>query len=98
MPAFHPTFYADPPGPRPLKPPARFISSRRAETGGTIRLILAGDLDLAARRHLESDLDEAQGAPRSGTGGSGGHMSERTTIGPRLPIGPDDRPAQGALR
>jgi anti-anti-sigma factor len=37
-----------------------FISSRRAETGGSIRVILAGELDLAERRHLESDLEMAQ--------------------------------------
>ncbi len=46
--------------PQPQPPPRRFISSRRAETGGTIRLIVAGELDLAARGHFETDLDQAQ--------------------------------------
>jgi anti-anti-sigma factor len=42
-------------------PPQRFMSTRRAESGGSIRLIFAGELDLAARRHFESALDGAQG-------------------------------------
>ncbi len=41
-------------------PPALFMSSRRAETGGSIRLVLAGELDLAVGTRLESDLEEAQ--------------------------------------
>jgi anti-anti-sigma factor len=45
----------------PAKPPL-FTSSRRAETDGSIRLIVAGELDLAARHHFETDLGEAQDA------------------------------------
>lgn len=43
------------PPPSPL-----FISSRRAESGGSIRLILAGEFDLTARHHLQTDVEEAQ--------------------------------------
>jgi anti-sigma B factor antagonist len=45
---------------RPPNPPPLFIASRRAETGGAIRLIVAGELDLRARQHFQSALDEAQ--------------------------------------
>jgi anti-sigma B factor antagonist len=45
---------------RPPNPPALFIASRRAERGGSIRLIVAGELDLMARRHFKAALDEAQ--------------------------------------
>jgi anti-anti-sigma factor len=37
-----------------------FSSTRRAESGGSIRLILAGELDLAARPQLITALDAAQ--------------------------------------
>ena len=43
-----------------LRPPPAFMSSRRAETGGSIRLIVAGELDLAARHNFMSALAEAQ--------------------------------------
>jgi anti-anti-sigma factor len=41
-------------------PPYPFSSTRRAESGGSIRLILAGELDLAARPQLQRALDGAQ--------------------------------------
>jgi anti-anti-sigma factor len=41
-------------------PSPYFILSRRAETGGTIRLVLAGELDLAALVEFQSALDAAQ--------------------------------------
>jgi anti-anti-sigma factor len=41
-------------------PPPFFLSSRRAEAGGTIRLCLAGELDLAARPEFKAALDAAQ--------------------------------------
>jgi response regulator NasT len=41
-------------------PPPFFLSSRRAEAGGTIRLCLAGELDLAARPEFETALGAAQ--------------------------------------
>lgn len=41
-------------------PPRHFISTRRSESGGSIRLIVAGELDLAARHHFRSDLEGAQ--------------------------------------
>jgi anti-anti-sigma factor len=41
-------------------PPPFFLSSRRAETGGAIRLVLAGELDLAARPEFKAALDAAQ--------------------------------------
>jgi anti-anti-sigma factor len=51
----------DPPPPLPATPPSPlFISSRRAESGGSISLVLAGELDLAGRHHFETDLDHAQ--------------------------------------
>jgi anti-anti-sigma factor len=40
--------------------PSSFSWTRMAESGGTIRLVLAGELDLAARGHLESALADAQ--------------------------------------
>jgi len=55
----HP-FSPDPSVPLPAKPPSHFISSRVAESSGSIRLVLAGELDLAARHHFETDLDQAQ--------------------------------------
>jgi anti-anti-sigma factor len=45
---------------RPPNPPPLFITSRRAEPGGTIRLIVAGELDLVARPHFKAALAEAQ--------------------------------------
>jgi anti-sigma B factor antagonist len=45
---------------RPPNPPPLFIVSRRAETGGAIRLIVAGELDLVARPHFKTALAEAQ--------------------------------------
>ncbi len=41
-------------------PPTFFLSSRRAEPAGAIRLILAGELDLAAHPHFQAALDSAQ--------------------------------------
>jgi anti-anti-sigma factor len=41
-------------------PPPLFSSTRRTESGGSIRLILAGELDLAARPQLITALDGAQ--------------------------------------
>jgi anti-anti-sigma factor len=41
-------------------PPPFFLSSRRAEAGGTIRLCLAGELDLAAQPEFKAALDAAQ--------------------------------------
>jgi anti-anti-sigma factor len=41
-------------------PPLPFSSTRRTESGGSIRLILAGELDLAARPQLITALDGAQ--------------------------------------
>ncbi len=49
---------AMPPPPQPS--PLHFISSRRAEARGSIRLIVAGELDLASSHRFESDLGEAQ--------------------------------------
>jgi anti-anti-sigma factor len=45
---------------KPPPSPPFFLSSRRAEPGGTIRLVLAGELDLAARPEFEAALDAAQ--------------------------------------
>ncbi len=42
------------------KPPPFFLSSRRAEPGGTVRLVLAGELDLAAQPEFKAALDSAQ--------------------------------------
>jgi anti-anti-sigma factor len=36
------------------------MATRRAEPGGAIRLVLAGELDLAALPYLEAALDSAQ--------------------------------------
>jgi anti-anti-sigma factor len=41
--------------------PHLFTSTRWAETGGSIRVFLAGELDLAGRAHFESALADAQG-------------------------------------
>ena len=41
-------------------PPPFFLSSRRAEAGGAIRLVLAGELDLAAKPEFEAALGAAQ--------------------------------------
>jgi anti-anti-sigma factor len=59
-----------PDSPLPSRPPSSgssvavaahaFSSTRRAESGGSIRLILAGELDLAARPQLITALDGAQ--------------------------------------
>jgi anti-sigma B factor antagonist len=52
------------PSPSPLTranpPPPFFLSSRRAEAGGAIRLVLAGELDLAAKPEFEAALSAAQ--------------------------------------
>lgn len=45
---------------RAKPPPPFFMSSRRSEPGGTIRLVLAGELDLAAQPHFKAALDAAQ--------------------------------------
>jgi len=42
------------PGPPPL-----FSCSRRAESGGQVRLVLAGELDLASRAHFKQALSDA---------------------------------------
>lgn len=41
-------------------PPYLFYCSRRAESGGRIRLMLAGELDLAAADHFQTALAAAQ--------------------------------------
>jgi anti-anti-sigma factor len=46
-------------GPR-LGPPPLFSCTRRAEGGSSIRLVLAGELDLSARAHFEQALKDAQ--------------------------------------
>lgn len=46
-------------GPEP--PPGAFTWTRRAESGDSIRLALAGELDLAARTHFAAALHDAQG-------------------------------------
>jgi len=55
----HP-FTPGPPVQLQAKPPPLFISSRVAESGGSIRLVLAGELDLVARDRFATDLDLAQ--------------------------------------
>jgi anti-anti-sigma factor len=45
--------------PGPGSPPL-FSCTRRAEREGSIRLVLAGELDLAARAHLQQALKDAQ--------------------------------------
>lgn len=42
-------------------PPPPFSCERRAESGGGVRLVLAGELDLTARAHFEQALSDAQG-------------------------------------
>jgi anti-anti-sigma factor len=44
-----------------LGSPPLFSYTRRAESEGWIRLMLAGELDLAARPHFEQALNDAQG-------------------------------------
>jgi stage II sporulation protein AA (anti-sigma F factor antagonist) len=55
---------SSPPPARREPPPQRFMSTRRAESGGSIRLIFAAELDLAARSHFQAALDAAQGDSR----------------------------------
>lgn len=43
-----------------LGPPPLFSCTRRAEGRGTIRLVLAGELDLSARAHFKQALTDAQ--------------------------------------
>lgn len=43
-----------------LRPPPLFSCTRRAEGRGSIRLVLAGELDLSARAHFEQALTDAQ--------------------------------------
>lgn len=43
-----------------LGPPPLFSCTRRAEGRGTIRLVLAGELDLSGRAHFEQALTDAQ--------------------------------------
>jgi anti-anti-sigma factor len=46
---------------RPAAAPAPLFScTRRAEGRGSIRLVLAGELDLSARAHFEEALEDAQ--------------------------------------
>lgn len=40
--------------------PPLFSCTRRAESGSSIRLVLAGELDLAARGHFQQALSDAQ--------------------------------------
>jgi anti-anti-sigma factor len=48
-----------------LGSPSLFSCTRRAEGKGSIRLVLAGELDLAARAHFQQALTDAQSdAPR----------------------------------
>lgn len=54
-----PAFLPSPKGPS-LKPPPLFSCTRRAENVSSIRLILAGELDLGARAHFEQALKDAQ--------------------------------------
>lgn len=44
----------------PQPPPAEFSWTRVAESGDSIRIVLAGELDLAGRSHFETALDGAQ--------------------------------------
>src|ERR1700761_8363233 len=41
-------------------PPFRFSCSRRAESGGSVRLFLAGELDLATLLDFQGGVDHAQ--------------------------------------
>lgn len=43
----------------PSVPPPLFSCSRRAEGGSRVRLVLAGELDLAFRTHFEQELRDA---------------------------------------
>lgn len=43
-----------------IGPPPLFSCTRRAEGRGSIRLVLAGELDLSARAHFEGALKDAQ--------------------------------------
>lgn len=43
-----------------LGSPPLFSCTRRAESRGSIRLVLAGELDLAARTHFQQALSDAQ--------------------------------------
>ena len=45
---------------RAKPPPQFFLASRRAEAGGAIRLVLAGELDLAEQPEFKAALDAAQ--------------------------------------
>jgi anti-anti-sigma factor len=44
----------------PPQPPPLFMANRRVEPGGSIYLLVAGELDLPVQRHFESALAEAQ--------------------------------------
>ncbi len=46
--------------PSPPKPPPGFAWTRRAESDGSIRIVLAGELDLAVRPPFEAALADAQ--------------------------------------
>ena len=59
FPPFRSTLTGQPPPP-PERPPWLFMSTRRAEPELTIRLILAGELELAAKLYFESALNAAQ--------------------------------------
>ncbi|HET7121032.1 MAG TPA: STAS domain-containing protein [Solirubrobacterales bacterium] len=43
-----------------LGPPPLFSCTHRSEGGSSVRLVLAGELDLCARPHFEQALSEAQ--------------------------------------
>lgn len=53
-----PAPFTSPPAPR-LGPPPLFSCTRRAESGGSVRLVLAGELDLSAQAHFEQSLKDA---------------------------------------
>jgi anti-anti-sigma factor len=40
--------------------PSAFSSIRKVESGGSVRLILAGELDLSARGHFHEEIADAQ--------------------------------------
>jgi anti-anti-sigma factor len=54
-----PASFTSPDGPGPGPPPL-FSCSRRAESGNSIRLVLAGELDLTGHAHFEQALKDAQ--------------------------------------
>jgi anti-anti-sigma factor len=53
-----PAPFTSPPAPR-VGPPPLFSCTRWAESRGSIRLVLAGELDLSAHAHFEQSLKDA---------------------------------------